>query len=236
MPILMITPDMMAETWLGALAWAPGSQTCSGMMPALRPKPTRRERRSPSPCRGRDGSIQRREGERAGGRPQQGEEGEEAERADVRRDQVDQPASRTALLVVFGGDQEEGRERHDLPAEQEQHAVAGDHEQSHAGGQRAVEEPQLAAVLRMFGLLPIAQAINVSQQRDQEDRYEEDGRQSVHGHVELGTGKEDQASTMGWLSPVAQKKPTPARPVAAPRTASKVVSHWPAEPIQQEAG
>ena len=41
MPILIITPDMIAETWLGALAWAPGSQTCKGMMPAFKPKPTR---------------------------------------------------------------------------------------------------------------------------------------------------------------------------------------------------
>ena len=33
------TPESIAETWLGALAWALGSQTCSGMMPALMPKP-----------------------------------------------------------------------------------------------------------------------------------------------------------------------------------------------------
>ncbi len=32
---------MIADTWLGAIACAPGSQTCSGMMPALNPKPTR---------------------------------------------------------------------------------------------------------------------------------------------------------------------------------------------------
>ena len=60
MPILMSTPDMTAETWLGALAWAPGSQTCSGMMPALKPKPTSAEeedgagdigRRSAAPAR-----------------------------------------------------------------------------------------------------------------------------------------------------------------------------------------
>ena len=29
----------MAETWLGAFAWAPGSQKCRGMSPALPPKP-----------------------------------------------------------------------------------------------------------------------------------------------------------------------------------------------------
>ena len=40
MPILMMTPDMIADTWLGAIACALGSQTCSGMMPAFRPKPT----------------------------------------------------------------------------------------------------------------------------------------------------------------------------------------------------
>ena len=39
MPILMATPDMMAETWLGALACADGSQMCSGKKPAFMPKP-----------------------------------------------------------------------------------------------------------------------------------------------------------------------------------------------------
>jgi hypothetical protein len=34
-----MTPDRIADTWLGALAWAPGSQKCSGMMPAFRPNP-----------------------------------------------------------------------------------------------------------------------------------------------------------------------------------------------------
>ncbi len=30
---------MRAETWLGAAAWAPGSQKWSGTRPAFRPKP-----------------------------------------------------------------------------------------------------------------------------------------------------------------------------------------------------
>ncbi len=38
-PILTATADMMAETWLGAPAWAEGSQMCRGNMPALTPKP-----------------------------------------------------------------------------------------------------------------------------------------------------------------------------------------------------
>jgi hypothetical protein len=32
-----MTPDITAETWLGAAACAPGSHTCTGMMPALTP-------------------------------------------------------------------------------------------------------------------------------------------------------------------------------------------------------
>ena len=50
MPILMSTPDMTAETWLGALACAPGSQTCSGMMPALSPKPHKPRTKMASRC------------------------------------------------------------------------------------------------------------------------------------------------------------------------------------------
>ena len=40
MPILIITPDITAETWLGAAGCASGSQTCTGQKPALVPKPT----------------------------------------------------------------------------------------------------------------------------------------------------------------------------------------------------
>ena len=107
----------------------------------------------------------------------------------MRHNQVKPAGFAGILFLVLRGDQEEGRKAHDLPAEQEQDAVAGDHEQCHAGGQRAVEKPQFPAVPRMVGLLPVAQAVDVSQQRDQEDRHEEDGRQAVNGHAELGAGK-----------------------------------------------
>ena len=44
MPVLINTPDIMADTLLGAAGWAAGSQTCSGMMPAFVPKPARKSR------------------------------------------------------------------------------------------------------------------------------------------------------------------------------------------------
>ena len=41
MPVLISTPDISAETLLGATGCASGSQTWSGTMPALTPKPAR---------------------------------------------------------------------------------------------------------------------------------------------------------------------------------------------------
>ena len=46
MPILMTTPDMTAETWLGATGCAIGSQMCSGMIPHLEPKPKSASRKT----------------------------------------------------------------------------------------------------------------------------------------------------------------------------------------------
>jgi hypothetical protein len=39
-PILITTPDIRAETWLGATGCAIGSHTCSGAIPALVPNPS----------------------------------------------------------------------------------------------------------------------------------------------------------------------------------------------------
>ena len=48
MPVLIITPDISAETCDGAAGWASGSQTCSGKRPAFMPKPARKTRKSGS--------------------------------------------------------------------------------------------------------------------------------------------------------------------------------------------
>jgi hypothetical protein len=65
-PSLIITPDMSAETWLGAAGCATGSQTCSGMMPALLANPSARRTKTafragaPSPAAAADQSAKRR--------------------------------------------------------------------------------------------------------------------------------------------------------------------------------
>ena len=93
---------------------------------------------------------------------QQGEQAEEAQRRHVRGDEVNPTGFADFLFVVFRRHQEKSRQRHDFPAEQEKNAVPGDHQQGHARGQRAVKQTQFATVLRMLGLLPVTQAINVA--------------------------------------------------------------------------
>ena len=128
--------------------------------------------------------IQGRQRELARDGAKHGEEAEETQRGRVRRHQVDPARFAGFFLVLFGHNQEKRRQRHDFPAEQEQNAVAGKHQQPHAGSQRPVEQAQPAAVLRMLRLSPVTQPVDVAQERDQEDRQQEDGRQAVNANAE----------------------------------------------------
>ena len=140
MPILMMTPDMMAETWLGAIAWALGSQMWSGMTPALSPKPAKARTKMavatpgvrPS---GRSGSSVK---EPLAAWSSANSPNRQRVAVCV-ADQVKVAGVADLPFFVLGRDQEEGRKRHDLPTEEEQDAVAGDHHERHAGRQHAVE-------------------------------------------------------------------------------------------------
>ena len=79
--------------------------------------------------------------------------------ADVGGDEVD-PAGLPHLgALVLGGDQQERRERHDLPGEQEGHAVGGEHDSGERRDQDAEAQAQLAAVVGVLGLSPVALAV-----------------------------------------------------------------------------
>ena len=119
-------------------------------------------------------------------RGQQREQSEQGQGPGVRRDQIDPARVPRRGLVVLRGHQEIGRQRHDLPGEQEHHAILSDDDQGHPRGQQAVEEAQLAAVVRMLALLPVTQAVHAAQQRDQEDGDEEEGGEPVDGDGEVG--------------------------------------------------
>ena len=93
MPILIVTPDSMAETWLGALACADGSQMCSGNMPAFSPKPnSASQNKGARSARSRIGP----EFPASGARREQREKREQRERGRMRRRQI-KPARRAHL-------------------------------------------------------------------------------------------------------------------------------------------
>ena len=54
-PSLIMTPDISAETWLGAAGCAAGSQTWSGITPALLAKPSARSDEDQRSARARPG-------------------------------------------------------------------------------------------------------------------------------------------------------------------------------------
>ena len=152
MPVLSSTPDMSAETWLGAAAWAPGSQKWSGTRPAFRPKPKSASPKT-HPASGAPPSRPGHGGELvgAGQAAEQGEEREERQVAGVGRGQVDEGGALDLALLVLGEDQQEAGQRHHLPGRQEEHGVGGDADQRHGPGHQAeveLEPDRLGAALR----------------------------------------------------------------------------------------
>ena len=100
----MSTPDISAEMFVGAAGCASGSQTCSGITPALTPKPRKKSANSPSRS-GPDTDVprqDRREGQGAGRGRQRQEPGDQAAGADVRHDQVQVGGAAVGALLVLG--------------------------------------------------------------------------------------------------------------------------------------
>ncbi len=73
---------------------------------------------------------ERLERERARGRPQESEQREQGERSGVSRHQIDPAGLLHVALLVLRRDEQERRERHDLPCEQEGDAVGREHDTS----------------------------------------------------------------------------------------------------------
>ena len=127
MPVLMSTPDMSAEMLLGAAGCASGSQTWSGMMPALTPKPTKKSTKSSVARRRADASAPASSAskrQRAGRRtPARRKPAIRQPGADVRHDEVEKGRAPAVAVLVLGGHQRGVGERHQLPREQERDRV-----------------------------------------------------------------------------------------------------------------
>ena len=153
MPSLIITPDMSAETWLGAAGCARGSQTWSGMMPAFEPNPIRASSEDRVPrCRrrGRGGRAEVGEVERGRVRAQAAGTREQEGQADLGHAEIPAGGPHRLRLVALRQDEEVGRQRHALPHEQERHHVVGERHEAHGQEehvQHRAEQPERVAAL-----------------------------------------------------------------------------------------
>ncbi len=92
------------------------------------------------------------------------------------------PGGRLGLLVLEHH-QEERRQRHEFPGHEEQHAVARDHDDQHAGGQEIEEEPgRPQGPARGVGL-QVGDPVHGGQAAHQRGHRGEEGRQPVEADV-----------------------------------------------------
>ena len=137
MPVLMITPDMRAETLLGATGCAAGSQMCNGIMPVFTPKPNRKKQKHQVPLAGRHlvpERVKALEAITAGHLEQEQKSQDEAAGADVGHDEEQDAGVAGFLVFMLEADQAIGGERHDFPGDQEEERVVSQEDQR--GGQQ----------------------------------------------------------------------------------------------------
>ncbi len=139
MPVLIITPDITAEMWLGAAGWACGSQKCSGEDAGLGAESDERQYEDQDLGRIRQpaGGL---EAQRSGVGEDEPEGREDEHRAHVREDEVLVARPAVVRLLVVMDHQEERGQRHQLPAQQESDHAVGDDHQSHGDDQQAEEQ------------------------------------------------------------------------------------------------
>jgi hypothetical protein len=104
---------------------------------------------------------------------EQREEAEQAEGARVGRHEVDPGGPPHLVALLLGSDQEEGRERHQLPREQEDDRVASQHHCHHRARHHPPTEPQAAGAVGMLLRAPVAGAVEGAERRNHEHRHEE---------------------------------------------------------------
>ena len=95
------------------------------------------------------------------------------------RDQIGPAGLADALLVVLVRDEEEGRQCHHLPGDEEQHRVPGHHDHRHAGDQQIEEEPRRGGRSLATICDHVLGAVHGRERRQPEHRQQEEGGQCV---------------------------------------------------------
>ena len=100
---------------------------------------------------------------------EQREEQEEKRRAEVRGCEVDGARARNLFPLVFECDQQERGDRHELPGEEEQHAVTRQHHDRHRRDQHVEGGRSDSEATRVLALGEVRRSVEGRQRRHGED-------------------------------------------------------------------
>ena len=147
----------------------------------------------------RQGQDQGREARRQAGAPdrlegiaaarsgEQAESEQKRERAEARHDEVDVAGLRVALLVMVRHHQRPGRERHELPGEQEGEGVVGQRRTRFIAGEERREERQDPGRRRFVPA--VAQAVGAGRGTTEVDHHEEECGERVEPEMGADPGQ-----------------------------------------------
>jgi hypothetical protein len=182
MPILIVRPDRRAETWLGALACAEGSQTWRGNRPAFTPKPNRASQKSgASSGRSRSGPSSHEPVCAASS----GEKGEEASVRGVRGAEVEPAGGADGVTLAIQRDEKIGAEREELPRDEEVEAVGGhEHETEHGQHEEAPPTATGRRGERVRAIGPVGARVDGAGAADDAEQREEKCAEGVEAEVE----------------------------------------------------
>ena len=122
--------------------------------------------------------------------PEQAEEGQQQHGTQVGGHQIDPRSVAHVAVAVVEVDEEEGRQGHDFPGQQEEHGVTGHHDHGHAQHQQQIEEPVGGQV--MFAGAGMAQRDAPGTGTDEaqaEDRQQEDAGKGVQPQTQTAHGQ-----------------------------------------------
>ncbi len=160
-----------------------------GQQPGLRAEPEQRQQE----CRRRPRAVQRGRAhavERvvAGTALQHTEAEQDADRADVRDQQVEEARLPDLRDAVLGGDEEVGRQRHRLPRDHEQVGVVGHQHRRHRREERVVQEADEPR-RRAFARAEVAHREQRNRRSRGPEDQQEERRQRIEPHVERQVGQ-----------------------------------------------
>ena len=119
---------------------------------------------------------------------QHAEAQQDAERADVRDQQVDEARLAVLLVVVFGGDEEIRRQRHRFPRDHEEISIIRDQHARHAGKENVVLQAQQRE-RGGRGAAKIAAREQRNAERDAAQQQQEKSRQRIDTRVKRQVGQ-----------------------------------------------